>query len=176
VTFAHRYQFEFSDGVAFDGGVIEVSTDGGSSWQDVADLGVNPGYGDALTADSGNPLGGRLAFTGENADYPGTTNVTLDFGTQLAGREFQIRFRIGTDQAAGGDGWEIDDVAFAGIVGTPFATVVADATDCDAVNPPPPGDDGGCCDAGPLRGSSGLLAFGVLALVLRRRRSAKPSH
>jgi hypothetical protein len=31
-------------------------------------------------------------------------------------------------------------------------------------------DDGGCCDAGPWRAGHGLLAFGVLGLLIRRRK------
>ncbi|HEU0037006.1 MAG TPA: M36 family metallopeptidase [Kofleriaceae bacterium] len=170
VTFTHRYSFEFSQDTAFDGGVVEISTDGGATWQDVTALGANPGYGTvAIIGDSGNPLAGRVGFTGDSAGYPGTTTATLDFGTQLAGKTFQLRFRIGTDQAAGAPGWELDDVAFTGIVGTPFPAQVADATDCDG-GPGGGDDDGGCCDAGPLRGSNVLAGLAVAALLLRRRR------
>jgi large repetitive protein len=176
VTFTHRYLFEHSDGTAFDGGVIEVSTDGGATWADVLDLGVDPGYGEILTSDSGNPLGGRLAFTGESSGYPSTTTARLDFGTQLAGKTFQLRFRIGTDQAVGGDGWEIDDVAFEGIVGTPFTTVVPQDSACEPTQPEPPGDGGGgCCGAGPLGADTGLLALGVLGLLGGRRRRTRNS-
>jgi len=168
ITFTHRYSFEFSDGTAFDGGVIEFSLDG-TTWADVATLGIAPGYSDTPLTDSGNPLTTRNAFTGDSPSYPGTNPVTLDFGTQLAGKQFQIRFRIGTDEGAGGPGWEIDDVAFAGIVGTPFATVIPDAGACEI--DPPGGGDGGCCDAGPLGATNGLAAFGVLAMLLRRRRA-----
>lgn len=169
VEFTHSYQFEHSDGTAFDGGVIEVSIDNGATWVDVGDMGTTPGYGDIITADSGNPLADRVAYTNENANFPGTDTVRLDFGTQLADKQFQIRFRIGTDQAAGAEGWTIDDIKFTGIVGTPFASVVPDATDCDGIEPPP-GEDGGCCDAGPMRPGNALLALGVLALIARRRR------
>ncbi|HEX5061381.1 MAG TPA: hypothetical protein VFV99_18565, partial [Kofleriaceae bacterium] len=74
----------------------------------------------------------------------------------------------------GAPGWTIDDVSFSGIVGTPFPAQVADDGVCE---PPGDGSDdpimsggGGCCDAGPLRGSSLVLALSVLGLVLRRRR------
>src|SRR4029450_10128860 len=39
-------------------------------------------------------------------------------------------------------GWELDDVTFTGIVGTPFPTVVADATVCMAQGMPPVADAG----------------------------------
>jgi large repetitive protein len=172
VTFAHAYSFEEGNGKFWDGGVIEYSIDDGATWQDVSTLGINPGYTGVLEVDSGNELGGQMTYAGTSPSYPGTDNVTLDFGTQLAGKAFRIRFRLATDQGTGAPGWTIDDVAFAGIVGTPFPTQVADDGLCGDV---PPDDDvtsggGGCCDAGPLRGAHAGLAFGVLALVLRRRR------
>ena len=168
VTFTHRYSFEFSDDTAFDGGVIEYAVDGLATWSDITTLGIAPGYSATpLTDQSGNPLAGSPAFTGDSPSYPGTDVVTLDFGTQLAGRQFQLRFRIGTDGAAGGPGWEIDDVAFSGIVGTPFPTVVPDNASCQGSDD---GGDGGCCDAGPLRAGNVLAGLGVLGLLLRRRR------
>ena len=111
--------------------------------------------------------------------------MTLDFGTQLAGQTFLLRFRIGTDEASGGTGWTINNVAFTGIDNTPFPTQVADQHMCVAPGHPPDagitsGDDagttintpltGGCCDAGPLRTGNSLIAFGVMVVVLRRRR------
>jgi Fungalysin metallopeptidase (M36)/PA domain len=167
VTFSHRYKFEF-DTMAWDGGVIELSTDGGTTWADVTTLGVAPGYTHTLTDISMNPLGGRMAFGNQNATYPAMSEVKLDFGTQLAGQSVRLRFRVGTDQAVGGPGWDIDDVAFEGITGKPFPTQVADAKLCDAESEP--SDGGGCCDAGPLRRGNLALVLGVLALLVRRRR------
>jgi large repetitive protein len=176
ITFQHAYSFEVGNGQNWDGGVLEYSIDDGNTYQDVATLGINPGYTGALTADSGNELGGRMAFTGTNASYPNADTVTLDFGTQLAGQAFRFRFRIGTDQGTGAPGWTIDDVAFSGIVGTPFPAQVGDDGLCEPIVPDD--DDimsggGGCCDAGPLRGAHVGLAVGVLALVLRRRRARR---
>jgi hypothetical protein len=192
VSFAHAYEFEM-DTTVWDGGVIEISKDDGATWADIATLGVTPDYETvAITGQSNNPLAGRLAYSGTNAAYPATDNVTFDFGTQFAGMSVKLRFRIGTDEAFGTAGWTIDDFAVTGIVGTPFPTQVADEGDCstptpdaaedDAATPdgrprpdaggnPGDGDgDGGCCDAGPMSTANLGLAFGVLALVIRRRR------
>jgi hypothetical protein len=172
ITFSHAYSFESAMGTNYDGAVIEYSTDDGGTWQDVTQLGIDPGYTGTITGDAGNELANRQGFTGQSSGFPATADVTLDFGTQLAGKAFRIRFRIGTDGGTGAPGWTIDDVAFSGIVGTPFPTEVVD----DGVCGPPGADDpirsggGGCCDAGPLRTAHLGLAFGVLALLLRRRR------
>ena len=178
MTFTHRHAFEVDD-LARDGGVIELSTDGGVTWQDLSTW-VAPGYTGILAGTSTdtamNPLGGRPAFTGTSAGYPATTTTTLALGSQLAGLTFQVRFRIGTDQGTGGPGWEIDDVGFTGLVGTPFPVQAVDGSTCDA-GPGSGSDDDleplapvGCCDAGPL-GSGAGVALGVLALILRRRRA-----
>jgi uncharacterized protein (TIGR03382 family) len=181
VSFTHRFSFEFAPAAgttpaqAFDGGVIEYTTDGGDTWKDVSEISP-PGYNQTLTPGtaaqpSDNPLAGRMAFGNTNAAYPGTDTVTLDFGTQLSGQQFQLRFRIGSDTNTGGPGWEIDNVAFTGIAGTPFPTLVPDAGACaDGGITPPDSDGGGCCQTGGSGTGSAGVALGVLAVLLRRRR------
>ena len=128
LTFAHRYQFE-ADATLWDGGVIEISTDNGASWNDIGNLiGGADGYDGVITDTSGNPLANRMAFSGQNDTYPNFQTVTLNLGATYAGQTVRIRFRIGTDAAAGAAGWEIDDIAFTGITNTPFAQVVAETT------------------------------------------------
>ncbi|CAN5911251.1 hypothetical protein BH11MYX3_BH11MYX3_03770 [soil metagenome] len=174
VTFQHRYKFEGDTSVAYDSAVIEISTDG-TTFVDVSTLGADPHYTGMVAAGPGaNPLNGRNSYVGSNPAYPATEPVTLDFGTQLAGKTFQLRFRIGSDEAVSAEGWDVDDVAFSGIVGTPFPTQVVDTGSCDPAGDEDPdmkGDgDGGCCDAGPLGAANLGAALGVLGLVLRRRR------
>jgi hypothetical protein len=167
VAFDHSYQFEFSSGTYFDGGVIEVSTDDGATWRDASTLTTVP-YDGVLTGDSGNPLADRMAFGEANPSYPGRDRLVLDFGTQLANQTFRLRFRIGTDQAVSGEGWIIDNLVVTGLTNTPFPTVAGDADACD---PSPPGeDDGGCCSTGGGPGASVLGGLGVAALLGRRRR------
>jgi hypothetical protein len=172
VSFAHRHQFEVSGaGTAFDGGVIEYSIEGeGEVWQDVSTVAA-PSYNGTVDQHAANKLAERAAYVGENPSYPEMDTVTMSFGTALAGQRFRLRFRIGTDNGVGTAGWDIDDVAFSGIVGTPFSAQVADDGQCE---PPVPPDDpilsggGGCCQTG-ARGD-GALALVVLACALRRRR------
>ncbi|HUS28051.1 MAG TPA: M36 family metallopeptidase, partial [Kofleriaceae bacterium] len=172
LTFKHRHSLEVTDGIAYDGGVIEYSLGGDEIWQDLSTL-TNVPYTDVLQADTANALTGKPAFTGKNASYPAMDTITLDLGTALADQTFRIRFRLGTDEATAAQGWDIDDVALTGIDGAPFPAQLPDDGLCG--EEPPPEEDpifaggGGCCDGGSA-GGSGLVSLGVLALVLRRRR------
>ena len=129
ITFEHRHSFEVDGTTFFDGGVIEISVDGGATWQDLNTI-VNPGYGGTLFADSGNPLGGRSAFVARNALWPARNTVSLNLGNALAGQTVRVRFRIGTDEAVGDVGWELDNLAFGGITNTPFAVLVDETKVC----------------------------------------------
>ena len=170
ITFRHRYSFESG---SYDGGVVEYSLDG-LGYDDVSTIGTIEYSGTLALSD--DPLTGKPAFVGQNAAYPDFETVRVDLGTALAGQQFYLRFRIGTDGGTGAPGWDIDDIAFSGIVGTPFTSVLPDDGVCGNVTPP---DDtigsggGGCCDAG-SPGSASLLAFGVLVIVSRRRARPRP--
>ncbi|MBK9034497.1 MAG: M36 family metallopeptidase [Myxococcales bacterium] len=168
VAFDHAYQFEFSNDVYWDGGVVEITTDAGATWRDVADL-TNIPYDGPLSVDAGNVLAGQMAFSDQNPAFPARDHVVLDFGTQLAGTTFRLRFRIGTDASASAPGWDIDNLVVTGITNTPFPVVVADADACTA--PPDQTDDGGCCSTNGGAGAGSSLAGGlVVAALLRRRR------
>jgi Zn-dependent metalloprotease len=108
--FNHAYDFEYgpSYGVNynFDGGVLEYSTNGGSTWLDAQSLMVVNGYNGTIIPSFGNPLGGRKAFVHSSHGYVSTK---LDLSS-LAGEGVRFRFRIGTDDFGDGLGWFIDDV------------------------------------------------------------------
>jgi len=132
VAFSHAYDLEGDSDALFDGGVIEVSTDGGATWRDVSEFGIDPGYVGALFVGSGNPIEGRPAFSATSPDFPALRPVTLDFGTQLAGQSVQLRFRLGSDSSEAFSGWTIDDVVVSGITNAPFPLFVPEPTTCTA--------------------------------------------
>jgi MYXO-CTERM domain-containing protein len=129
MVFKHRHQFEQSDGTNWDGGVIELSSDDGVTWQDISNF-ATPGYGGPLTGESGNPLADRQAFVGQSAAFPAFAGVSLDLGTALAGQTVRVRFRVATDAAVGDLGWTVDDLVFGGLLNTPFPTTPLDDGVC----------------------------------------------
>jgi Zn-dependent metalloprotease len=109
MRFNHAYEFEFAAGpppIYYDGGVVEYSTDGGSTWNDAGPLFTDNGYNGALDNASGNPLGGQQAFVSLSNGY---ISSRLDLSS-LAGQDVRFRFRIGTDVAYDAGGWFIDDI------------------------------------------------------------------
>ncbi len=102
--FWHNYSFEYT----FDGGVIEISTDGGANWADLGGNVLTNGYNSTLSTMYGNPLGGRLAWSGSSNGWLKTKVNLLPF----QGMSVQVRFRLGTDESFSDTGWYIDDVAF----------------------------------------------------------------
>jgi len=114
ITF--RNNFNFQDG--FDGGVLEVSYDGGLTFQDVLAAGgtfVRGGYNGTINSCCGNPLGGRQAWTGNSAGFINTTVVSLPGGCVTL-NHLIVRWRMGSDNSVSGEGWRIDNV---NIVGCP---------------------------------------------------------
>ncbi len=102
--------FNFEPG--FDGGVLELSTDEGDTWQDAGPLVLVGGYDGTLTGVSNNPLGTRAAWTSRGK--PGVfSQVVVDL-SGFAGKRVKLRFLAGFDDAAGilngYTGWFIDDI------------------------------------------------------------------
>lgn len=102
--FNHAVALEY----LWDGGVLEYSTDGGTTWNDTTTLArAGLGYNGVIYT-SLNPLSGRSAFTNPSHGYVGTR---YDL-TTLAGQTVAFRWRVGTDSSnAQGYGWFIDNVS-----------------------------------------------------------------
>ncbi len=92
----------------FDGGILEVSTNGGTTWTQVptANLLTDP-YDGTVSSSFGNPLATLPAWCGDPQPY---LNSIVDVSS-YAGQTVQFRFRLGSDNSVNRtDGWNIDDV------------------------------------------------------------------
>ena len=82
LTFRHNFNFEASDTnptLGFDGGVLELSTDGGNTFQDILAAGGSffmGGYNRTISTDRGSPIAGRQAWSGNSEGFI-TTVVNL---------------------------------------------------------------------------------------------------
>jgi hypothetical protein len=155
IGFKHHFVFEVSQGLNADGGVLEISEDGGKIWNDVT-MYVDPMYPATIYTMPGmdtNPLAGRKAWAGQSAGYPDQVPVMLDLGMKLAGKTVKVRFRLGTDEGTSTAGWDIDDIAFGGITNSPFSKVVDNSGVCS-------GDGGTPTDGGAKDGGGGAAGAG----------------
>jgi hypothetical protein len=130
ISFLHRHSFEFDAGGNYDGGRVEITTNGGANW---TPIGTSPAfYNGTLLNNTGNPLQNQAAFVKQNASYPNFDTAAIDLGTTYQGQTVQIRFRAASDTALGAGGWDIASVNFTGIDNTPFTTLIADPGPCAA--------------------------------------------
>jgi hypothetical protein len=170
ISFSHRYLFD-TDSVPtyYDGGVVELSPDGGATWTDVGASAYDGTLFDG-GIDDPNPLAGRDAFTFVNASYPDFDTVNLTLGTAYAGEHVKLRFRMGSDISVGWGGWTVRRVELSGITNQSFPLVRADAGTCAGSGGGGGGGGGGCATGGGSAGLAALLAMAALAFRLRRRR------
>jgi hypothetical protein len=105
LTFRNSYNFE----PGFDGGVLEISLDGGA-FTDIVTAGgsfVTGDYNRTLSTFYQSPLRGRRAWSGNSGGFV-TTTVALP--ATAAGKSVQFRWRVGTDLSVGSAGMWIDTV------------------------------------------------------------------
>ena len=75
LLFEHNFNLEASDvdpNVGFDGGVLEMSFDGGNTFQDILAVGGNfttGGYNRIISTDRGSPIAGRQAWSGNSGGF-----------------------------------------------------------------------------------------------------------
>jgi uncharacterized repeat protein (TIGR01451 family) len=101
-----RFWHEYDTEAGWDGGVVEISTNGGANWSDLGSLMIQNGYNSTLNATTPNPIAGREAFSGDSGGY---IETIVELGS-FSGESAQIRFRLGSDEFVGADGWYVDDV------------------------------------------------------------------
>jgi hypothetical protein len=127
ISFRHRFNFE---NAGWDGGVIELSNDGGASW---VDIGTGK-YNGLTNAGTNNPIGAsRPAFVNRMSTpvlWPAFTNVTLNPVSGYSNQNVIVRFRSGHDDSTGAPGWDVDDIAFTGLTNTPFTALIPNAGVC----------------------------------------------
>jgi serine protease AprX len=137
LTFRHNFNLEASSddpNLGFDGGVLELSTDGGNTFQDILAAGGSfamGGYNRTISTDRGSPIAGRQAWSGNSEGFI-TTVVNLPFIFTGSSR---LRWRMASDTSGSGEGWRVDTVNIAGCAPVPCPTPTPTATPTPSVTP-----------------------------------------
>jgi subtilisin family serine protease len=124
LTFRHNFNLEASGedpNLGFDGGVLELSTDGGNTFQDILAAGgtfVIGGYNRTISTDRGSPIAGRQAWSGNSEGFV-TTVVNLPIFLPLNSK---LRWRMASDTTGSNEGWRVDTVDIVGCVNEPCPT------------------------------------------------------
>jgi hypothetical protein len=103
LTFWHTYKME----TGYDGSVIEISTNGGSTFTDLGSRITTGGYTGTIAAAFNSPIAGRSAWTGGTI---GTwSQVVVDL-SPYAGQTVILRFRLASDNGTAKSGWYVDNI------------------------------------------------------------------
>jgi len=117
LSFRHAWNFE-SATAQFDGGVLELSTDGGTIYNNVTSPAVGGtftagGYNGTISGSFANPLAGQASWG--KAQLTMITS-TLTLPAALNGQTIRLRWRGGWDSstAFSGFNWRIDSISLTG--------------------------------------------------------------
>lgn len=108
ITLHHSYNTEST----FDGGVLEISINGGAFTDIIAAGGsfVGGAYNGTISVNFLSPLAGRQAWTGNSGGF---VTTTVDLPPTAIGQNVQFRFRLGSDCSVSGSSWFVDTISVA---------------------------------------------------------------
>jgi hypothetical protein len=118
LSFWHTFSFEGTVAQCYDGGTLEITTDGGGHWSPLPSGafsagGFNGTAGGTAGTAAGNPIGGERAWCA--GTLGAMTQVSADLGS-FAGLPARLRWHAGDDSVTGLPGWYVDSVTLANAV------------------------------------------------------------
>ena len=123
-TFRQNFNLEASDtnpNLGFDGGVLELSTDGGNTFQYVpASAFLMGGYNRTIATDRGSPIAGLQAWSGNSEGFITTVIDLPPYGPP----GIRLRWRMASDSSGSNEGWRVDtvNISYCHGQGTPCAS------------------------------------------------------
>ena len=112
LKFWNQQHIKASTSGCYDGALIEVSGDGGSTWTQITDGLLTDPYDGSISGGFGNPLAGAQGWCGDPQAY---LDSIVDIQA-WAGQTVKFRFNLGHDRLAHrtDPNWAIDDVKVTG--------------------------------------------------------------
>jgi hypothetical protein len=109
LSFWHWYNSEST----FDGAVLEISTNGGSTWSDIGSANITQnGYNSTISTASSNPIGGRAAWSGNSSAFVQSKVSLAAYANQA---NVKLRWRFASDVSVAATGWNVDDISLQSI-------------------------------------------------------------
>ncbi|MGB4844515.1 MAG: M36 family metallopeptidase, partial [Ferruginibacter sp.] len=104
LSFWHWYNSESG----FDGAVLEISLNGGTTWQDIGAANITQnGYNGTISTTFSSPIGGRQAWTGNSAAF---IESKVDLTSYANQANVKLRWRFASDVSVSSTGWNVDDI------------------------------------------------------------------
>jgi len=127
VTFRNFYNTEST----FDGGVLEISINGGAFADIIAAGGsfVTGGYNATISTSFLSPIAGRQAWSGNSGAY---ITTTANLPASANGQPVKLRFRMASDCSVSATGWNVDTISVTGGFVCATCPVVACTITCPA--------------------------------------------
>lgn len=104
-SFWQSHSFEGST-TCYDAGILEISTNGGTSWSQLTPMVGTYGYNGTVSNSYSNPLAGKTAWCFATTSWQRTVADLSAY----AGQSIKLRFRLGSDSSVGATGWYVDDL------------------------------------------------------------------
>ena len=158
LSFWHTFKFETNAAgtIFYDGGTLEFSTDGGTTWTVMPDAAFTAGgFNATISTSFSNPIAGLRAWGGGTVGA--MTQVTASLAS-LAGNNVLLSWREGDDSSVSETGWFIDSVTIAN-AGT--ASVCTLGNNCPAITITPAMLPGGGSIGTPYPGTTLTAAGGA---------------
>jgi hypothetical protein len=107
LSFWHYRNLESDDETCNDAGILGISTDGGTTWDQIQQPGLlSDPYDGTIPFGRGNVLGARDGWCGNPPDW---REVVADIAP-YAGRTVRFRFHFASNIGIASEGWYVDDV------------------------------------------------------------------
>jgi hypothetical protein len=106
--FSHSYDTE-TGSEPFDGGVLEISYNGGP-FSDILAAGgsfSSAGYNGTISTRYNSPIAGRNAWSGNSGGF---IHTAVNLPATAAGQNVRLRWRMASDSSQGGLGWYVDSI------------------------------------------------------------------
>jgi len=114
LRFWHLFRFEVGTEAYYDGGLVQLSSDGGASWEEVD---PEPEYTGEIEGNY-SECAATAEIDGFDAwsnviDGDDWTQVTVEIDDEFRTGQFRVRYLFGSDRGLTDEGWYIDDVEIA---------------------------------------------------------------